>query len=124
VSNVHTLIVTADSQDRADTDLFAYDIRCPGVSDACRMWVECDIPTCNAENAGKDNLTVHGKRHQRIASTWSVPTDTCYLLIADEMPDAAAFLVTRDHLAAGEYQVGHDFDEGRIADLHLAAVTQ
>lgn len=116
----HTLIIKGDVEEPNNSDLFSYDIRCPAVSDDCRMWVECDIPNCAHDNGHDAGEVFHGKRHQYIAGSWSVPTDTCYLLVADEMPDAAAFLAGKEHLEAGEYEIGHDFDEGRIADFHLA----
>lgn len=121
MSDTHTLIIKFDTDplghEPSDVD---YSIECPEITDACRMWVECDIPGCGSEDAVRDHKKViHGKRHQLIASTWSIPTDTCYLLIADELCDAADFLATKLNLGPGRYTVGHDFDEGMVAELTL-----
>ena len=124
MSDIHTLIIGADPLEPADPDLFTYEIHCPGVTDACRLWVGCEVPECPGNTGGDDTLydvsdVAHGQKHRYIDESWMVQTDHCYLVSADEMPDAASFLVTKAGLSAGEYQVGHDFDEGRIADLHL-----
>jgi len=120
VSDTHTLVITmhSDCIDMEPTDV-DYDIECPGVSDACRMWVECDIPNCENDSGHNAGELIHGKRHQYVGDSWSVPTDTCYLAVADEMPDAADYLATKHQLGVGRYVVGHDFDEGRIADFQL-----
>lgn len=120
MSDTHTLIVMVDPDPELSPE---YEIECPGVTDSCRMWVECDIPRCGSTDAGRDhNIVLHGKKHQLIGSTWSVPTDTCYLVVADEMCDAADFLATKERLAAGRYVIGHDFDEGCIADFQLIEI--
>jgi hypothetical protein len=123
MSDTHTLIVTADAEEPTDSELFGYEIRCPEVTDACRMWVECDRLDCEVRAADEFNefeYQGHGQRHRYIQDGWMVPDgDACYLIAADEMPDAAAFLVTKEQLGAGEYQIGHDFDDGRIADFQL-----
>lgn len=121
MSDTHTLIITAYADSTMDepTEL-DFTVECPGVTDACRMWVECDVAGCGSTNAERDhNIVLHGTRHQLISSTWSIPTDTCYLIAADEMPDTADFLATQQELGAGRYLVGHDFNEGCIADFQL-----
>lgn len=125
MSSVHTLIIKVSGNDVDgegwDVD---YSIECPGVSNACRMWTECDVPECPGRTGQDDTLydvsdIAHGQPHKYIDDSWMVPTDTCYLIIADELPDAAGYLASKQNLGAGRYQVGHDFDEGTIADLHL-----
>jgi hypothetical protein len=126
MSSSHTLVIEVSGNDVDgegwDVD---YSIECPGVTDACRMWVGCDIPDCPGNTGDDDTLydvsnIAHGKPHKYIDDSWMVPTDTCYLIAADELPDAAEFLATKDGLVPGRYAVGHDFDDGRLADLHLA----
>lgn len=122
MSAVHTLVVTVDphplDHEPPDVDFF---IECPGVTDACRMWVECDIPNCGSTDAERDhNAVLHGKRHQLVVSTWSVPTDICYLIVADETPDAADSLAAKQHLGPGRYLVTHEIYEGCVAEFQLA----
>jgi hypothetical protein len=124
VSDTHTLIIKGDAEAPTDADLFDYEVHCPGVTDACRLWVGCEVPECPGSTGGDDTLydvsdVAHGQKHRYINDSWMVPTDGCYLVAADEMPDAAAFLVTKADLGAGEYKIGHDFDDGRIADFQL-----
>jgi hypothetical protein len=114
----HTLIIKAVANPNEVDNWRDFSIECPGVTDACRMWVECDIPNCGSEDAERDNNVVkHGKRHQLIVSTWSVPTDTCYLMIADELSDVAASMADSEKLPPGRYEVDHDFDEGMVSWL-------
>ena len=122
MSTTHALIIKHDRHplDHEPPDI-EFSIECPGVTDACHMWVECDRPRCREDNPNLGEGVVHGKRHLLFpgSGTWSVPTDTCYLVIADEMPDAADYLATKQKLGAGRYLIGHDFDEGCIADFQL-----
>lgn len=128
MSKTHTLIITvtpgADPTEVDHWQEFAVD--CPGVTDACRAWQECQVAGCPA-NAGNSNVlwevsdVSHGQEHRHINDAWMTATDRCYLLDADELPDVAETLATKPELPPGRYEVVHSFDDGAIEYLELAA---
>lgn len=132
MSDTHTLVVTmhSDCLDMEPTDV-DYAVECPGVTTACAEWVLCKVAECPGNNGGDDTLydvsnVAHGVEHRYVDSSsggfWGVQSGACYIVGADEMPDAADYLATKEELGAGRYLVGHDFDEGRIADFQLIGV--
>lgn len=123
MSRVHTLeVFDLDGGDQA------YTMTCPGVDDDCRVLLECDWPGCAAadlwDNVDLDDgarAYAHGKLHVLSSGSWWAPTGTCYLVIADELADAAGALAGREGLTAGRYPVEHEFDElSLLAGLRLA----
>jgi hypothetical protein len=104
----HILIVTPDPDDPEGG--YTYVVECPGVTDACRMWVECGY------NHSDDDLyedeTAHGERHQMIGDIgWCVSTDACFIVGNDYLHDAA------EGIAPGRWLVDHDYDDGQLDRL-------
>lgn len=126
--NLHTLAVIGDPSD-PHSDLYQYEIDCPGVTDACRMWTVCNVVDCPGRTGDDDTLydvsnIAHGQPHRYIDDGWMVPTDTCYLIAADEMPDVAADMVAKESIGPGSYRVDHDFDDGRLSILALVGAAE
>jgi hypothetical protein len=113
VPNHHVLIVTADADGPTDTDLFAYEIECPGVTDSCRRYEDCSASEEEreeleaAEDAGQRPAVAHGKRHFMYDGVWCAETDCCNVAGHDNMPDDVA-----GRFEPGRHPVDFDFGDG------------
>jgi len=114
----HILIVTETTADGVTEQ--DYEIECPGVTKACRMWLTCQ--TCQSLDYDLDDdgktvaPVVHGVEHQSIEDMWMTPTDNCFVQVNDYLAEAAEPL----NLKPGRYPVGFDFGDG--CDLELTVL--
>lgn len=101
------------------------EVVCPGVTDSCRVWWECDpcaVQRDAMSAASRDEYDVrldesgeaHGVDHQWIDGMWMTPGTTCIAYAMDT--DADEFV---DELAAGDYPVDLDCDEGFVRLLRI-----
>lgn len=111
----HVLIVT----DGPDGPRLRYSIECPGVTDDCRSWTECDeCPPRTDESDEKmlDDSEAHGVEHRYLDSGWCVPTDTCFLTLYSELADSAA---DAELTIPGRWPVTFDIeDDGEVLNLY------
>ena len=126
--NHHVLIVTPDAGDPADSDLFTYEIECPGVTDSCRRYEACSAGAEERENleaaedAGQRPAVAHGQRHFMYDGVWCAETDRCNVAGHDSMPNDVA-----GRFQPGRHPVDFDFGDGTeiaifaINDLATAA---
>ncbi|MET8278247.1 hypothetical protein [Micromonospora sp. NPDC005174] len=102
----HTLTIT-ETVEHGVTEQ-EYSVECPGVTDRCRMWIECmqdkELDYDLDENEWRH--VVHGVEHRRIDDRWMVRTETCFVRDNDGLDEAAGDL----ELPGGVYPV--DFDSG------------
>lgn len=91
-----------------------YSIECPGVTNACRAWVDCPKfgKECDDDLLDEDNVA-HGVEHQWIDGDWMIPTEECLVAVHDHLDDA---LDTYSPVP-GRYPVDHDFGDG--SELYL-----
>lgn len=95
-------------------------VTCPGVTNACRCWLECT--TCRDATAGLDDEArgdyderlydqqeAHGEEHQRIDGMWMTPTDHCLSQELDT--DADELVYTLDE---GEHPVDVNCEESFV----------
>lgn len=92
-------------------------IKCPGVTDACRAWEECD----DCENVSDyeslaETSFAHGQEHRYLDGRWMTPTSDCYIATYEDLPDAIDYL---DIDGAGRYEVSFDFTEANYLKLDL-----
>lgn len=98
-----------------------YAVECPGVTDACRMWWECDKPDCppfsphtTEEDEAIDNGFVQHDREHRLLDglEWCVPTDRCWFASYDDLEGAVDALALpgsgRYPVRRGAWQAGDD----------------
>ena len=108
------------------------DIECPGVTEACRMWVECRTPECPGSNGGDDTLHVvspiaHGVEHRHFdegpGGYWGIRSDECYAL--DHGHAAGEEFADEHHLGTGRHEVFVEVDETTViftlATRHMEA---
>ncbi|MFG3710824.1 hypothetical protein [Micromonospora sp. NPDC047730] len=91
-------------------------IECPGVTDACRAWVDC--PQRDEEHnddALEDDPVAHGVEHRWIDGDWMVRTDDCLVRTHMYAGEIAAEL----NLPPGRHPVGHDFGDGTEYELSV-----
>ncbi len=119
----HTLIVADDPQHRWPESL-QYEIRCDGVTDACRTWQECLASECDrevleeAELDGDDEPEAHGVVHRNVGDLgWSTEVPGCALLLYDWLDSA------RDlKLSPGAYRFHPVWDyDGEYFEIELEA---
>lgn len=120
----HVLRITHDPESHAEAedchDGCTAEVICPGVTNFCRVWWECD--ECQAVRDQLDELELdhfddqlyedgeaHGVDHQRIDGMWMTPGTTCF---AHELETNAHDFV--DELAAGDHPIDLDCDEGYV----------
>jgi hypothetical protein len=107
------LIVTPDADDPTNEHLFAYEIDCPGVTDACRRYEDCKADQDErehleaAEDAGHRPATAHGKRHFMFDGVWCAETDHCNVAGHDALGNDVA-----GRFAPGRHPVDFDFGDG------------
>ena len=100
MSRIHTLVLAGQGRPLRHT------VECPGVTDACRMWMPCDDPGCLHDDCPR------------------TPSDRCYFLVADELvpdtlPEAVQRLVDREQLRPGRYAITHVFGDVGVDELAL-----
>jgi len=102
----HTLTITETVEDGITEQ--EYSVECPGVTDNCRLWRECDQDKELSFDLDEEEVwqTVHGVEHQLIDDRWMVRTEECFVRDNDRLAEAAGDL----ELPAGTYEV--DFDSG------------
>ena len=124
----HVLVITGNPGDRR------YTVECPGTTDACQMWRECEHPTCQPRTAENpdgyvdheawddalfDDPDRHGVEHMPLLSTWCVPSaGQCFVRDNDNLSDAADDLARR--LAPGRYPVTFQVEDEEYLILKLA----
>jgi hypothetical protein len=110
VPNHHILIVTPDADDLADTDLFTYEVECPGVTPACEGWIECDSDECDHdeldEYAARGEGDHHGRPHRMIDGLWMVQTGHCAVVNNDGLQDEVA-----GRFPPGKHEIDFDFGD-------------
>ncbi len=98
---VHVLVVGRDP----DGEL-AYEVRCPGVTDQCRRYEDCNAGP-NERFALAEALTngwdvrCHGRHHRKVAGVWMQATDHCYVASHYALEERAAAA----GLEPGEYPI-------------------
>lgn len=110
--NTHFLIVTPGADDPTDSDLFTYEIECPGVTDACRRYRDCvagDAERKSLEDAVDNErpAVAHGARHLMFDGTWCAETQHCNVAGHDSLPDDVA-----GRFAPGRHPIEFDFGDG------------
>jgi hypothetical protein len=115
---LHTLVVAEDPDYPGDRDAYLFSVECPGVTDGCRAYVECQ--PCNSDSeiseALWDEPVRHGAEHVQIEDLgWSLATDQCFLLDNPDTRDLA-----RPPLGAfpGRYAVVIKYD--RYGDVEIS----
>lgn len=107
MSRVHTLILTKlDAGGLVGPTASRFSVKCPGVTNACRMSMPCNDPRCLHDDCPQ------------------TPSDRCYFLVADEfvpdtLPEAVQQLVRRERLGPGRYAVTHVFGDVGVDELTL-----
>jgi hypothetical protein len=114
----HILVI---QQDLKVTDWYepTFTIECPGITDVCRTWFDCDKCTADDRDAlhEADQPIAHGVEHKLFSWGWSVPSDDqCF--VRDNDGDAVVNLV--HDLPPGRYEVAFDVDDE--TDLILSVV--
>lgn len=112
VRNSHILIVTPDADEPSETDLFTYEIECPGVTDACRRYEDCRPDDAEREllETAIDNeqpVIAHGARHLMFDGLWCAETDRCNVAGHDGLGSDVA-----GRFAPGRHPVEFDFGDG------------
>jgi|SRR5687767_9337383 hypothetical protein len=108
----HMLVVTADPD---DPEILDHEVECPAVTDECREWRWCTVAECTVPaeyNFGADAIG-HGERHKYIKDRWMVPTDNCYVVCHDGLPDAVA-----DRFPVGRHAIGWDVGDGTEIEIY------
>lgn len=111
---MHVLVVTDDGERDRD-----YAVVCPGVTDACRMWVACSpCKPGDGERLDDDEPfgVAHGVEHQNFSWGWSVPSGQCFVRDNEGLYDVAEELA----LEPGRYPVEHECEDESYLVLHLA----
>ena len=94
---------------------------CNGVTDACRVWWECERcqeVLARLDSSGKDEYherlhergEAHGRDHEHINGVWMTPGHQCLSVACEE--DDALDLVPQ--LPDGDYPVSIDWEEGYL----------
>jgi hypothetical protein len=113
---IHTITVLRD----ADPELMPEaEIHCPGVTDTCAEWVECQNPECAAEDDERstlDDYTAHDQQHryfdEQPSGYWAVRSGFCY---AENHGDAeASEFAEREKLGAGRHNVLVEVDDSTV----------
>lgn len=115
---LHILTITETVEDGVTEQEYA--VECPGVTDRCRMWRECEQDKALSDDLDEDeeSATVHGVEHRLIDDRWMVRTEDCFIRDNEGLDEAAGDL----ELPAGTYPV--DFDSGEdMCSLSLERVT-
>jgi hypothetical protein len=127
----HVLVVFVD-----EADVHEFAIECPGVTDACRAWLECVEKHCTARqehaedcradcnrhnDSSEDEPVAHGRRHRYIGGAfvgWGTPSDDCYPVTCGQIVEAAYSI--RTDWVRGRYPVEHGLDpNGEYLTLKL-----
>lgn len=117
----HFLIVTPDPQDPQERDFYTYEVECPGVTDACRLWKSCDGADPDhaalemlAEGSDSDPIA-HGVRHREIAgwTGWWAATDDCYVQTHDRLGDAA-----ENYFGPGRHPIRWEVGDGTELEIY------
>ena len=126
----HILIVEDCNANHADggghdLDCWTLKLECPGVTDACRMWLEC--MDCNSKiSADLDNDDLydqlsqtgeaHGVQHVWAGDIgWATWTDKCLAERHEDLYEAVEDL----DLTPGRYLVLVSFEDGEYLRLRL-----
>lgn len=115
----HVLIVTPDPDDPNDEDLFTYDSECPGVTDRCRSYQDCQADEAEREalETAIDNgqpVVAHGARHLKFDGLWCAETDHCNVIAHDGLPEAIA-----GRVGPGRHPFDFDFGDGTEIAIFL-----
>lgn len=130
----HVLVVEVDS-----TGTPWFKIECPGVTDACRSWIECQDKACTVWrdhtdrcrddcsihfDPDNDEPTLHGIRHlySDSVSGWCTPQDQCWPATNGDLRDVAMDL--RETWASGRYPVRHGLDADYDYSLTLTLIEE
>jgi hypothetical protein len=109
----HILVVTGEYDIGDQIDDRKYEIECPGVTDACAMWIPCDCAAAARPDQLWEDPVAHGVEHQNIDGEWMTQTDQCLYAGHDSLPDVAADMrepgPARRELDPGRYPVVPDY---------------
>lgn len=118
----HVLVIEIDGNDQE----LSYRVECPGVTDHCQMWEECQ--PCNADEEVSESLwDTDGEHHEQVHQYigdlgWSLPVDQCFVTDNDNLTEAAQILAEQHHLIPGRYPVSFAAEEGVYLHLDLLEV--
>ncbi len=117
-NHVLTIKIDVPHDDYADMDV---SIECPGVTDACAEWQECQVNGCPGTTGDdfEEGNVAHGVRHRNIEGCWMTRSGFCFA--ENHGHDAAVQMAERLGLDAGRYEVVPEFDDGTLSDFVLVA---
>lgn len=130
MSRIHLL--TIRQNDIADNPIhsdgtFTFELKCPGVTDACRAYSECTDEACDVSKLedlcyeqGEDSPVLHGVVHESLDYGFGVPLDYCMIQVDDGLYDVAEDFALKYKLGAGEYVVEHLWTEGRLEEFYYS----
>ncbi|MBQ1047824.1 hypothetical protein KBX50_05045 [Micromonospora sp. C51] len=116
-TTAHELIITDVIECQRNTR--RYVMRCPGLTDDCRAWIECRHSDCRPEDLDDNDGFGHGVEHRYVAGCWSLPLDYCFL--ADGAGNGVSEAAEELHLPPGHHLVVATFrdDDGGVEQLHV-----
>jgi hypothetical protein len=122
----HILTITETTTDGITEREYA--IECPGITDRCRTYRPCQHPTCNRDDKDeRTEKTAHGEQHiwldEAVVDGWYIPTNDCYLVDHDNLPDAASGLPAGRHLVHAYFGDGFELELIAQPAGNLTAVT-
>lgn len=125
MADQHVLVVHPAPPD--DRPHLRYTVECPGTTDDCRAWMECNRRGCPPFAPGSDaeeqaeadaEFTAHGVTHRWDGAGW-LPLSWCWIAHHEALSDAAEYLLGADP-APGRYPIRHETDwRGEFLTLHL-----
>lgn len=122
---LHTVTIKHDPASHAEDchDDCTVDVHCPGVTDKCRTWWECNVcriamASMDSDDRAKwedlmydeDDGAWHGVDHSHIDGMWMTPSEDC--LLTSSLDNNADDLVYE--LPEGVHPVDLDCDEGFV----------
>lgn len=120
LKQLHRLLVTEDKG-----TLF-YQMLCPGITDSCRAYEECDCPQSKVSEEYGDTWIdffeekeVHGVIHKYIDGFWMRPLEVCFPSIDMYLAEAARDAGIR---SPGEYLVKWRLIDGPDEFIELEVV--
>lgn len=121
---VHVLVVSVDPD---DSDAVVGAIECPGVTDACRVWWECQSCNNAIDGVGNDKIDdviengAHGVEHTFGEYGLMAASDDCMAQALDAAPEGIA--EAAEGLLPGQYPVDVDYyGEGGITVTLITSV--